>query len=157
MDNRDGKKKLQEVLSKKKALVIDDNKDKAKNLIMILESFGIETLFETSDHLATYKPDINGIDFVVIREEDVSKKVFDYFKAVNRDNILDMVIIHNVFETDKVFDRAVHLANAELFQPLIIGDVQEVLNDLCLKKDQKKKTTITEVLGSFKIIDNVEV
>ena len=157
MDNRNGKKKLQEVLSKKKALVIDNNKDKAKNLIMILESFGIETLFETSEHLATYKPDINGIDFVVIREEDVSKKVFDYFKAVNRDNLLDMVIIHNVFETDKVFDRAVHLANAELFQPLIIGDVQEVLNDLCLKKDQKKKTTITEVLGSFKIIDNIEV
>ena len=157
MDNRNGKKKLQEVLSKKKALVIDNNKDKAKNLIMILESFGIETLFETSEHLATYKPGINGIDFVVIREEDVSKKVYDYFKAVNRDNILDMVIIHNVFETDKVFDRAVHLANAELFQPLIIGDVQEILSELCIKKDKTKKITITEELRYFKILDNIDV
>ena len=157
IDNRNGKQKLQEVLSKKKALVIDDNRDKAKNLIMILESFGIEIIFNTSDHLAQYKPDIQDIDFVVIREDDVSKKVFDYFKAVNREHIMDIVIIHNVFETDKVFDRAVHLANAELFQPLIIGDVQEVLSELCIKKDKKKKITITEELQHFKILDNIDV
>ena len=157
IDNRDGKRKLQEVLSSKKALVIEDSRDKAKNLIMILESFGIEVIFNTSDNLAKYRPEINGIDFVVIREEDINKKVFDYFKAVNQNNILDIVIIHNIFETEKVFDRAVHLANAELFQPLIIGDVQEVLSELCLKKNKKKKVTITEELRHFKILDNVDV
>jgi CheY-like chemotaxis protein/predicted RNA-binding protein Jag len=155
IDNRDGKKKLREVLSTKKALVIEDNREKAKNLIMILESFGIEIIFNTSDHLAKYRPDITGIDFVVIREEDITKKVFDYFKSVNQDNILDIVIIHNIFVTEKIFDRAIHLADATLFQPLIIGDVQEVLAELCIKKDKKKKITITEELQHFKILDNV--
>ncbi len=157
IDNRDGQKKLKEALSYKKALVIDDTIAKAKNLIMILESFGIEVVFKTSDHLAKYRPDINGIDFVVIREEDVTKKVFDYFKTVNKDNILDIVVIHNVFETDKVFDMAKHLANAELYQPLIIGDVQEVLTDLCLKKSPNKKVMISKVLDNFKIIENIDV
>ncbi len=157
IDNRDGKKKLQEVLSAKKALVIDDSRDKAKNLIMILASFGIEVLFNTSDNLAKYRPKINGIDFVVIHEEDISKKVFDYFKAANQNNILNIVVIHNVFETEKFFDRAVHLANAELFQPLIIGDVQEVLSELCIKKTKKKKVTITEELHHFKIRATMDV
>ena len=157
IDNRDGKKKLQKVLATKKALIIDDNRDKAKNLIMILESFGIEIIFNTSDHLAKFRPDVSGVDFVVIREEDISKKVFDYFKAVNQNNSLDIVVIHNIFETDKVFDRAIHLASAELSQPLIIGDVQEILSELCIKKDKKKKRTITEELHHFRILDNTDV
>lgn len=156
LDDRNGKEKLKEALSNKKALVIDDDRDKAKNLIMILESFGIEILFKPSDSLEKLKPYIQSIDFVVIREEDITKQVFDYFKSVNQKNIIDIVIIHDIFETEKIFDRAVHLANAELFQPLIIGDVQEVLTDLCIKKDQKK-TTIVEELRDFKIVENVNV
>ena len=157
LDNQSRKKELKKHLVGKKALVVDTNIKKTKILTYMLESFGVDVLFKSSDNLARFKPHMEGLDFIIIRADDVSQKVFNFFKNINEEFNLDIVVIHNIFESNRLAEMATRIADEELFSPLIIGDVEEVLNNLCLKTNKKKKETFKEELQNFKILDTVKV
>jgi len=157
IDNKSRKKELKEHLIGKKALVVDTEVEKAKILSYMLKSFGIEVVFKSSEDLARFKPHMEGLDFIIIRAEDVSQKVFNFFKNINEEYNLDIVVIHNIFESDYFTEMATRIATEELFSPLIVGDVEEALNNLCLKTNKKKKETFREELQNFKILDTVKV
>ncbi len=156
-DNKSHKAKLTKLLVNKKALVVDTDEQKAEILTKILHSFNIETLFKSSDNLAKHRPNMEGIDFIIIKSEDVSKKVFHFFKDITRDDALDIIVINNIFESDNAIDMISRIADGELFSPLIIGDVEEVLNQLCIKKDTKTKDFIKEELRNFRILNRPKV
>ena len=157
LDNQSRKKELKKHLVGKKALVVDIDIKKTKILTYILESFGIEVVFKSSDNLAKFKPHMEGLDFIIIKAEDVTQKVFNFFKNINEEFNLDIVVIHNIFESDHLSEMATCIANEELLSPLILGDVEEVLNNLCLGTNKKKKETFKEELQNFKILDTVKV
>ncbi|MCK5677044.1 MAG: response regulator, partial [Flavobacteriaceae bacterium] len=157
LDNKSRKKELKKHLVGKKALVVDTDIKKTEILTYILESFGIEVVFKSSDNLAKFKPHMEGLDFIIIKSEDVTQKVFNFFKNINEEFNLDIVVIHNIFESDHLTEMATRIANEELFSPLILGDVEEVLNNLCLRTNKKKKETFKEELQNFKILDTIKV
>ncbi len=154
VDSKSHKGELQQVLSGKKALIVDKKEEDAEILKEILLSFGIQTSFQTSDSLALHKPDLQGIDFLVINAEDISQKVFNFFKSIDTEHQTDIIVVHSIYEVVNSVEITSYIADAELFSPLIAGDVEEALKQLCIKKDKKKKDAIREELQHFKI-DNV--
>ncbi|HIP29086.1 MAG TPA: response regulator [Sulfurovum sp.] len=157
LDNKSRKKELIKVLSSKKALVIDNDLYSAKILIDILGTFDIDVLFKSSENLETHRPDLEGIDFIILKSEDVSQKVSHFFKNLNKKESLDIIIIHNVFSENTGREEVSYIADAELYSPLIVGDVEEVLKQLYIRKARRKKDIRKEGLKDFKILDTVKV
>jgi len=156
-DNRSKKEALKNVLIGKKALLIDTKIEKIEALKNILESFGIEVTFKDSENLALYRPNMDGISFIIIKEDDISKKVFDYLKLISDEDTFKVVVIFDIFENVTRDDRAVHIADAELYSPLIVGDVEEVLKELCFQASKAKKLNIRQELQNFSITDKIKV
>lgn len=157
VDNKSHKKELIKVLSSKKAMVIDTDIQKAKILTEILNAFDIEVLFKSSKNLETHRPNLDDLDFLIIKSEDVSKKVFQFLKNIDQKQDIDIIVINNIFETDDNMDNITYISDAVLYSPLIVGDVEEVLKQLCIKKVRRKKDTRREGLKDFKILDVAKV
>jgi len=157
LDNKSRKKELIKVLSSKKALVIDNDLYRAKILTEILDTFEIEVLFKSSENLDTHRPDLEGIDFVILRSEDVSQKVFHFFKNLDKKEALDIIVIHDIFEENDAVEEVSYIADAVLYSPLIVGDVEEVLKQLYIRKSRRTKDIRREGLKDFKILDTVKV
>ena len=156
-NNKSKKEALKHILSGKKALLIDSDIEKTKALKEILDSFGIDVIFKSSENLALYKPDMSGLSFIIIKEKDVTKKVFEYLKSIANKQTFKVVIIFDIFKTEEREDRAVHIADAVLYTPLIVGDVEEVLKELCLQSTKKKKLNIRQEMQGFSIVDAPKV
>jgi len=157
VDSKSHKSDLQQILVSKKAMVVDKTEKDAEILIDILQSFSIEVEFRTSEHLATHKPNLSEIDFLIIKAEDISKKVFNFFKNIDKEHAVDIIVIHSIYEVDNSVEITSHISDAELFSPLIAGDVEEALKLLCIKKDKKRKDAIREELNHFRILDVAQV
>jgi CheY-like chemotaxis protein/signal transduction histidine kinase len=157
VDNKSRKAELKKLLLSKKALVVDTNEQKARILIDILHSFDIEVIFKTSESLAIQRPKLEGIDFLVIKAEDITSKVFNFFKDIDKKYDIDIIVINSIYEVDNSIEITSYIADVELFSPLIIGDVEEALKQLCIQKEKKKKEVIREELEHFKILDVAKV
>lgn len=157
VDNKSNKEELSKLLMYKKALVVDSDSKKAETLINILKAFNVETVFMSSEHFAKHRPKMEGFDFIVIKSKDVTKKVFHFFQDITKNDDLDMIVINNIFDSNNSVDMVTRISDAELFSPLIIGDVEEVLKQLCIKKSRKTKDEIKEELRHFRIIDIAKV
>jgi len=157
LDNKSRKKELIKVLSSKKALVIDKDLYSAKILTEILDTFDIDVLFKSSENLETHRPDLEGIDFVILKSEDVSQKVFQFFKNLDKKEALDIIIVHDIFENNVHLEEVSYIADAVLYSPLIVGDVEEALKQLYVRKARRKKDIRQESLKDFKILETVKV
>jgi CheY-like chemotaxis protein len=157
VDSKSKKSELKKLLLSKKALVIDHSEEKAKILTDILESFDIDVSFESSKNLAVQRPHLEGFDFLILKSEDISQKVFDYLKNIDKKYDIDIIVINSIYEVDNSIEITSYIADVELFSPLIVGDVEEALKQLCLKKERKKKDIIREELRKFRILDVAKV
>ena len=157
VDNKSRKAELKKLLLSKKALVVDSDSQHAEILINILNSFDIDVMFKTSNSLAIQKPNLEGIDFLIIKAEDISQKVFNFFKDIDTKHDIDIIVINSIYEVNNSIEITSYIADVELFSPLIIGDVEEALKQLCIKKEKKKKDIIREELSNFRILDVAKV
>jgi len=157
VDSKSKKSELKKLLLSKKALVIDESEEKAKILTHILESFSIDVSFESSKSLSVQRPYLEGFDFLILKSEDIGQKVFDYLKNIDKKYDIDIIVINSIYEVDNSIEITSYIADVELFSPLIVGDIEEALRQLCLKKEKKKKDIIREELGKFRILDVAKV
>ena len=157
VDNKSRKAELKKLLLSKKALVVDESEQKAQILIDILRSFDIDVQFKTSESLAIQRPKLDDIDFLIIKAEDISPKVFHFFKDIDKKHEIDIIVINSIYGVDNSIEITSYIADVELFSPLIIGDVEEALKQLCIQKEKKKKEVIREELSRFRILDVAKV
>jgi len=157
LDNKSRKQELVKVLSQKRALVIDKDLYSAKILIEILDTFEIESLFKSSENLETHRPDLRGIDFIIFKSEDVSHKVLQFFKNIDRNETPDIIIVHDIFEDNEHLEEILYIADSVLYSPLIVGDIEEALKQLYVRKARRKKDIRQESLTDFKILETVKV
>lgn len=157
VDSKSHRADLKRLLLRKKAMVVDTDIHKAEILTEILNSFDIEVIFKSSDSLALQKPDLKGIDFLIVKAEDISQKVYHFFKDIDKEHDIDIIVIHSIYEMDNNLEISSFVADVELYSPLIIGDVEEALKQLCLQKEKKKKEKIREELNHFRILDVAKV
>jgi len=157
VDNKSRKAELKKLLLSKKALVVDSDIQQAEILINILNSFDIDVMFKTSYSLAIQRPNLEGVDFLIIKAEDISQKVFNFFKDIDKKHDIEIIVINSIYEVDNSIEITSYVADVELFSPLIVGDVEEALKQLCIKKEKKKKEVIREELNHFRILDIAKV
>ena len=152
LDNKSHKEELIKVLSLKKALVIDNDLYAAKILIGILHDFGIDVLFKSSENLKMHRPPLKDIDFIILKSSDISYKVLKFFKEFDKNKLPEIIVLHDIHEEDENLEKVSSIADAVLHSPLIVGDIEEVLKQLYVKKSKKEKDIRREKLEKFKII-----
>ena len=157
VDNKSRKEELKKLLLSKKAMVVDKDTKEARILTDILHTFDIEVVFKSSSDLAKHKPSLEGIGFLIIKVEDISQKVFNFFKSIDKKHDIDIIVINTIYDVDNNIEITSFIADIELYSPLIIGDVEEALKELCIKKEKKKKDVIREELRHFRILDVAKV
>ena len=157
IDNKSRKEELKNILRHKKALVVEKNEADATILIEILHSFGIDTLLATPYNIMNIKSELASIDFLIIKAEDITVQVSNFLEKLDERDKIDIIVIKSIVTMDENPELAPSLVDMELFSPLILGDVEEVLKQLCIKKKQTKKEVIREDLSHFRITDSAKV
>ena len=97
------------------------------------------------------------IDFLILKAEDITINVSDFLEKLEDKHKIDIILINSIVTMDERLELQPSLVDMELFSPLILGDVEEVLKQLCIKKKQTKKEVIREELTHFRIIDSAKV
>ncbi len=156
-DSKSYKEDLRKVLFQKRALVIDRDMKSANILIDILHSFDVDVLFNTSESLELYRPDLEGIDFIVLKSTDVSYKVFEFFENLDEDEAPKVIIVHDVFEKESYLEEVKAIADKILYSPLVVGDIEEALKNLYLQKARIEKDIEQDKIASFKIEESIKV
>ena len=126
---------LSKILKGKKALLIDQSAENAKILQEIMEIFGMQVQFIPSSKFYQTKPEVDQVELVFLRPRDISPFNLHFFKAMHENKRLKIVLVHDIFPEEDLGFLLSEVADAELFRPVIIGDVEEVLNRLYLQKN----------------------
>jgi len=142
------KKKLKTFLEGKKALFIGKDKHDTKRVQYIFETYGIHIDNIKLDHFEKKRPDLGKYNMAIIRSADLSYKHISFFKNIYQDekNNFKIIIVHELFETKEKMLLAKSIAHAELYSPIVIGDVEEILYQMFILQS-----------NAVKGIDNIEI
>ena len=138
---RSNKYRLKNVLSGEKALFIGNTKYETEKVAYILEHFEVQTETITLEEFNTKKPDLDKYLMVVLRSSDFSSKHMIFFRTLqqNQKKNFKLITIHDLFEEESKVEMAKSIADAELYCPIIIGDVEEILYQIFILKSKAVK------------------
>jgi len=152
------RKNLQNILKSKKVLLVDKSMQEARVLHRILKSFNLEVEFISSDNFHLMKPDIDNIEMIFIRPKDINPHNFYFFKRLHDSKFARIILVHETFGEDELVHIASEVADAELYRPLIIGDVEETFIQLYLKEEDSPELIHNDdELQGFRIQDVANV
>ena len=132
------KDEIKKVLEGKRALFIGKNAYDTKRAQYIFKAYGIEienmeiSLFESK------KPDMNRFDMAILRSRDLTPQHIAFFRTMHNNPMSEfkIIIVHELFEAEEKIAISHEIAHAELYNPTVIGDVEEVLYQLFVVKSQ---------------------
>ena len=128
-DSRSNQGKLQKTLQGKRALFIDKTDYATKRLKYILKAFGLQVEKMDIEKFERSKPNFNQYELVIIRSADLSPKHINFFQNLQKKSF-KLIILHEMFEQESKISMTKSIADAELYKPTIIGDVEEILNQM---------------------------
>ena len=131
-DHRDS---LRAILHNKKAIIIDRSREDAQVLEHALQAFGMKVDFVASEVLQHKRPDISNTEMLILRSEDINPLNLHFFQMLHEEEQLKIILLHSIFEQEDLNMFGSEIADAELYKPVIIGDVEEVLTSLYLQKE----------------------
>jgi len=140
-DNRSNQEKLKKFLSGKKALFIGKTKYETKRAQYIFDTFGIRIEHMSLSDFETKKPDLKKYDMAIIRSSNLTAKHISFLKKFRQGNNNDfkIIIVHELFEEERTINFSKPIADAELYNPTIIGDVEEILYQMFILKSKAVK------------------
>jgi len=140
-DCKSNQKELKTFLEGKKALFIGKDKHDTKRVQYIFETYGIHIDNIKLDHFEKKKPDLGKYNMAIIRSADLSYKHISFFKNIYQDekSNFKIIIVHELFETEEKMVLAKSIAHAELYSPIVIGDVEEILYQIFILKSNAVK------------------
>ncbi len=140
-DNRSNQEKLKKFLSGKKALFIGKTKYETKRAQYIFDTFGIKIDHMSLSDFETKKPDLKKYDMAILRSSNLTPKHISFFKKVRQSSNKEFktIIVHELFEDEKTINSSKPIADAELYNPTIIGDVEEILYQMFILKSKAVK------------------
>ena len=142
-DNNDKnhKEELRSFLTNKKALFICKDKYDTQRMQYILQIYGVNTNTMKATDFVSKKPNLSRYDMVIIHSEDLSYKHISFFKSMSHDekNHFKLIIVNELFEDKEKINLVKSIADAELYKPIIIGDVEEILYQLFITKSKSIK------------------
>ena len=129
---RSNKERLREILEGKNVHIIDDDTLNMETLKYILESFDVKVERELTSHFRQHKPKNADWDIVVLNSKDITPMHLEFFQQMRQTKGLKVILMHEIFESEDLADIALQITDAEIYSPVIPGDVEEVLFQLFL-------------------------
>ncbi len=128
-DDRSHKEELRKILADKKALFVSKNEYDTKRTQYIFATYGIHIYAIKLNEFETKKPNLSAYNMAITKSEDLSYKHISFFKNIlqNDENNFKIIILHELFESEEKIKLSKPIADAELYSPTIIGDVEEIL------------------------------
>ena len=140
-DDRSHQDELKKYLSAKRALFIGKDKYDTQRAQYIFATYGIYIDNMKLDMFENKKPNLDKYDMVIIRSADLSYKHISFFKNIFQDDKSNfkIVIVHELFEDEEKMKLSKPIAHAELYNPTVIGDVEEILYQMFILKSKAVK------------------
>jgi len=140
-DDNSHQKELRKHLSGKRALFIGKDKYDTKRTQYIFETYGIYIENMKLGDFENKKPNLSKYDMVILRSLDLSYKHISFFRNIFQDNKSNfkIIIVHELFEDEKEMELSKSIAHAELYNPMVIGDVEEILYKMFILQSQAVK------------------
>ncbi len=140
-DCRSSQEALKTFLNGKKALFIGKDKHDTIRAQYIFETYGIHINNITLNDFEKKRPDFGKYNMVIIRSEDLSYRHISFFKNIYQDekSNFKIIIVHELFESEEKILLSKSIAHAELYNPTVIGDVEEILYQMFILKSNAVK------------------
>jgi len=140
-DKRSKQGDLKKSLKGKKALFIGKDEYDTKRAQYIFQTFGIKIENIKLSDFAQTKPDLRKYNMAILRSSDITYAHVSFFKQIFQDKTSDfkIIIVHELFESEEKMALAKSIAHAELYNPTIIGDVEEILYQMFMLKSNAVK------------------
>jgi len=140
-DNRSKQKELKTFLNGKHALFIGKNEHDSKRAQYIFETYGIKIETMNLSDFETKKPNLSKYDMAILRSQELNYKHISFFKNMVKDKESDfkIIIVHELFESEEKIALSKEVSHAELYNPTIIGDVEEILYQMFMLKSKAVK------------------
>ncbi len=140
-DNRSNQQELKKFLKGKHALFIGKDQYDTKRAQYIFETFGINIENMKLSDFENKKPDMRKYDMAILRSSDITYAHISFFKNIYEDkkSNFKIIIVHELFESEEKMALSKSIAHAELYNPTIIGDVEEILYQMFMLKSNAVK------------------
>jgi len=140
-DRKSSQEELKTFLEGKRALFIGRDKHDTKRAQYVFETYGIHIDNIKLDDFEKKRPDLQQYDMAIIRSTDLSYKHVSFFKNIYQDekSNFKIIIVHELFEDEEKIEFSKSIAHAELYSPIIIGDVEEILYQMYILKSKAVK------------------
>lgn len=156
------KKQLKEILAEKKVLIIDNDLLNIRTIQYILESYGIKAKEESTADFEQHKPQKTDWDIIILNLKSITPVHVEFIKDLRQKNDLKVILMHKVLESGDLDDIALQIIDAKIYSPIIPGDIEEVLFQIFIAK-QNKKTSKNEIRSTsqkqqtktIKILENL--
>jgi len=140
-DNRSNQQELKAYLNGKKALFIGRDKNDTKRTQYVFETYGIQIENMKLEDFEKKRPDLKKYNMAIIRSADLTYKHVSFFKNIYQDpkSNFKIIIVHELFENEDKIALSKNIAHAELYNPSVIGDVEEILFQMFILKSKAVK------------------
>lgn len=140
-DNRSNQEELKKFLEGKHALFIGKDKYDTKRAQYIFKTFGINIENMRLSEFENKKPDLKKYDMAILRSSDITYAHLSFFKNIYQDkkSNFKIIIVHELFESEEKIAFSKSIAHAELYNPTIIGDVEEILYQMYMLQSHAVK------------------
>lgn len=140
-DNRSKQEELKKFLEGKHALFIGKDQYDSKRAEYIFKTFGINIENMKLSDFEKKKPDMKKYDMAILRSSDITYAHISFFKNIYEDkkSNFKIIIVHELFESEEKMALSKSIAHAELYNPTIIGDVEEILYQMFMLQSNAVK------------------
>jgi len=137
-NNRSNQGEIKKVMNGKEALYLAKSSYDIQRAKYIFDTYGVKIDPMNIETFEKKKPNLQKYDMVFLRSDDLTPKHISFFKSIYQDknNTLKIIIIHEIFESKVKMDLSRTIADAELYNPTVIGDVEEILYKVFISKTQ---------------------
>lgn len=164
-NNQSHQEELKKFLDGKKALFIGRDKYNTKRAQYIFATYGIDIENMQLDDFEKKRPNLRNYDMAILRSSDLTYKHVSFFKNIYQDtkSNFKIIIVHELFESEEKMVLSKSIAHAELYNPTVIGDVEEILYQMFILKSKAVKginsieifnTNAFAIQGDGKVLDS---
>jgi len=139
--SRDNQSKLKTLLKGKKALFVEKSKSETKRIKYIFETYGIKIDEIDTVTFDKKRPDLEKYQMAIFHSSDLTSRHIGYLKKLHDDDMLDLkiIVIHELFESEAKISLTKPIADAEIYNPTIIGDIEEILYQMFVLQSKAVK------------------
>ena len=161
-ENRSKQDEIKKVVHGKQALFMTKSPYDTQRTKYICDTYGVKIDSMNIEIFEKKKPNLQKYDMVLLRSDDLTPKHISFFKNIYQDknNHLKIIVIHEIFESKVTMDLSRTIADTELYNPTVIGDIEEVLYRVFILKIQtldKREQKQQFQVEAFKIYESVYV